>query len=418
MQRLAHSDVLFLLLQLMLMLVTARTFGELAKRLRQPAVVGEILGGILLGPSIFGSLFPGYFDTLFMAHPNASIAMDGIFSISVVMLLFISGMEIELPLIWRNGKSALIISVVGMIIPLALGWLSGWYGFDFFHTQGGNPHDKAVFALFMGTALSITALPVIAKILLDLNLLNSKVGSLIIACAMLNDFAGWILFAIVLGMMPNIGPHLDLGISSVVVLTVLFAVFTLTILRFILDKGFSFLNQKITGPGASMTIAMLMCFAGAIFTEAIGIHAVFGAFLMGIAFGDSSHFSERSKEIIHQFVGNIFAPLFFVSIGLRVNFIANFDLPVVLAILVIAFVTKTVGGIIGGKLGGLRYNESLAIGFGINARGAMEIILGLVALQAGLIEEKIFVALTVMAIVTSLTSGYFIRLFVKRDELS
>jgi Kef-type K+ transport system membrane component KefB len=418
MARLAHSDVLFLLMQLILMLVTARTFGELAKKLRQPAVVGEIIGGILLGPSVFGSIFPDYFHTLFMAHPSASIAMDGIFSISVVMLLFISGMEIELPLIWRNGKSALTISFLGMIIPLVLGYLAGWYGFSFFPQVGdiANVNDRGVFALFLGTALSITALPVIAKILLDLNLLNSKVGSLIIACAMLNDFAGWILFAIVLGMLPNVGPHLDLGISSVVVLTVLFAVFILTVFRFMLDKGFSFLNRKRSGPGASMTIAMLMCFAGAVFTEAIGIHAIFGAFLMGIAFGDSSHFSERSKEIIHQFVSNIFAPLFFVSIGLRVNFIANFDIWVILLVLGVAFISKLAGGIIGGKFGGLRYNESLAIGFGINARGAMEIILGLIALQAGLIHEKIFVALTVMAIVTSLTSGYFVRLFVKRDE--
>jgi Kef-type K+ transport system membrane component KefB len=418
MQRLAHSDVLFLLVQLCLLLVVARSFGEIAKRLKQPAVVGEIIGGIILGPSIFGSLYPEYFSQLFLAHPNASIAMDGIFSISVVMLLFISGMEIELPLIWRNGKSALIISFLGMIIPLVLGFAAAWYGHSLFFRGEMDEHGKLVFALFFGTALSITALPVIAKILLDLNLLNTKVGSLIIACAMLNDFAGWILFSVILSMMPNVGHHFDIGIGYVILLTLLYAVITLTVVRFLLDKGFSILNQKISGPGGSMSIAMMMCFAGAIITEALGIHAVFGAFLMGIAFGESAHFSARSKEIIHQFVSNIFAPLFFVSIGLRVNFIANFDIVVVATVLVIAMVSKILGGVIGGKVGGLRYNESLAIGFGINARGAMEIILGLIALQAGLIGERIFVALTVMAIVTSLTSGYFIKLFVKRDELA
>jgi Kef-type K+ transport system membrane component KefB len=139
---------------------------------------------------------------------------------------------------------------------------------------------------------------------------------------------------------------------------------------------------------------------------------------MGIAFGESIHFAGKSKEIIHQFVANIFAPLFFISIGLKVDFIGNFDLKIVLIILVISFITKILGGYLGGRLGGLRTNESLAIGFGINARGAMEIMLGLIALQAHLIDEKIFVALTLMAIITSITSGYFIKYFLKRDGIA
>jgi Kef-type K+ transport system membrane component KefB len=412
MQALAHSDVLYLLVQLTLMLVAARTFGELAKRLKQPPVVGEILGGILLGPSVFAVIMPEWYNLLFIIHPNASIAMDGIFNISLIMLLFISGMEIELPLIWRNGRTALSISFIGMIIPLLLGVVLGWYGNEvIFH---GLRESRLAFALFMGTALSITALPVIAKILLDLNLLNSKIGSLIIACAMMNDFVGWILFAIVLNLMPGVTPASGtMEVWQTVLLTIAFAALTLTVIKFLIDKGLSVLNQKFIGPGSNMTIAMMMCFAGAIFTEYIGIHAIFGAFLMGIAFGESIHFSERSKEIIHQFVTNIFAPLFFVSIGLKVNFIKSFDLEITLIILLVAFATKIVGGYIGGKIGGLSGKESIAIGFGINARGAMEIILATIALQSALIGEPIFVALTVMAVLTSITSGHFIRLFVK-----
>ncbi|RYD75959.1 MAG: cation:proton antiporter [Sphingobacteriales bacterium] len=412
MQRLAHSDVLFLLVQLGLMLFFARTFGELAKRLKQPPVVGEILGGILLGPSVFALVLPDWYSQLFLVHPNASIAMDGIFNISLIMLLFISGMEIELPLIWRNGRSALYISFIGLIIPLIIGIGIGWYGNEtIFH---GLRESRLAFSLFLGTALSITALPVIAKILLDLNLLNSKIGSLIIACAMMNDFVGWILFAIVLNLMPGVKPASGaMEVWQTVLLTIAFAVITLTIIKFAIDKGLSVLNQKFTGPGSNMTIAMMMCFAGAIFTEYIGIHAIFGAFLMGIAFGESTHFSERSKEIIHQFVSNIFAPLFFVSIGLKVNFVKSFDLEIILIVLVIAFITKIIGGYIGGRAGKLSHRESMAIGFGINARGAMEIILATVALQAGLIGEPIFVALTVMAILTSVTSGHFIKLFIK-----
>jgi Kef-type K+ transport system membrane component KefB len=414
MPKLIHDDFLYLLIQICIMLVVARGFGELFKRFKQPSVVGEIIGGVLLGPSVFKNISPQLFQDLFYSHPNATMSMDGIYSIALVMLLFISGMEIDLPLIWKNGRSAFLISLIGMVIPLAIGFGTGWFFYDFF--SAGSYTEKNVFALFLGTALSITALPVIAKILFDLNLLNSKIGSLIITCAILNDFVGWNLFSVVLSLMPSETRHgPTIPVWQTACLTVLFALVTLTIIKFIINKSLHFSNKQLKGPGGSVTIAMAMCFLASIFTEYIGIHAVFGAFIMGIAFGDSINFSGQSKDIIHQFVANIFAPLFFVSIGLKVDFIQNFDLGIVLVILVIAFFTKIIGGYIGGRMGRLSMWESLAVGFGINARGAMEIVLGLIALQAKLIDEKVFVALTIMAIFTSLTSGNFIRYFLKKD---
>lgn len=416
MAKLAHSDVLYFLIQLSLMLIFSRLFGSIFRSLKQPAVVGEIFGGILLGPSVFAKISPEYFHELFFSHPNASIAMDGIFSISLIMLLFISGMEVELPLIWRNGKSALLISFTGMLIPLGIGFGAGWYLYSYFGMT--DPDYRLAFSLFLGTALSITALPVIAKILLDLNLLNSKIGSLIITCAMMNDFVGWILFSVVLGMLPGTGENIaNSSIVLTVILTLAFAIFVLTVVKFIFNKILYYIGKKITGPGGTLSIAMAMCFIGAVSTEAIGVHAVFGAFLMGMAFGESMQFSEGSKNIIYQFVANIFAPLFFVSIGLKVDFIQSFELGAVLIILAIAFISKILGGYLGGRLGGLSSHESWAIGFGINARGAMEIILGLIALQFGLISENIFVALTIMAIITSVTSGNFIKFFLNKEKL-
>lgn len=417
MEKLNPHEVFMMLIQLSLLLLVARTFGELFKKIGQPAVVGELFGGILLGPTLFQKLSPHLCNELFIAYPKATIAMNGIYSISVIMLLFVAGMEIELPLIWKNGRSALFISSLGVILPFAVGWACGRYFYELFDPPAGS--DKPLFAIFMGTALSITALPVIAKILLDLNLLNSKVGGIIIACAMLDDFIGWLLFSVVLSLMPHAAGGSDhLPVWQTALLTIGFALVVLTGFRFLLNHGLRFLTKKSVGAGGLLTIAMIMCFLGAITTEAIGIHAVFGAFLMGVAFGESNYFSEKSKEIIHQFITNIFAPLFFVSVGLKVDFIKSFDWQVTGLVLVIAFVSKIIGGYFGGRAGGLRHNESLAIGFGINARGAMEIILGLVALQAGLINDVIFVALTIMAIITSSTSGYFIKLFVKRDELA
>lgn len=410
----ASGDVLFFLIQLSTLLIASRVFGEVCKLLKQPAIVGEIIGGILIGPSLFGHFFPETFNHLFVAHTSASVGMDGIYTVALIMLLFISGMEVELPLIWTNGRSALFISLVGMIIPMGIGLTAGWYLYDFFGMS--NPDYKITFSLFMGTAFSITALPVIAKILMDLNLLNTKVGGLIITSAMLDDFAGWILFSVTLSMMPT-SVH-SIGqptIGMTILLTTLFAIVVLTVFKFIFSKLFSYISKKISSPGSMVTIAMGMCFIGAVVTEYLGVHAVFGAFLMGMAFGESMQFTQKTKEIIHEFVANIFAPLFFVSIGLKVNFVENFDLAILMVVLVIAFVSKISGGFIGSKLGGLSNYESLAIGFGINARGAMEIILGLLALQAHIINEKIFVALTIMALLTSLSSGNFIRFFLNKD---
>ncbi len=414
MARLVHDDVFYFLLQLCLMLVVARVFGEIFKRMNQPAVVGEILGGIIIGPSVFSHFFPVTFMTIFNNHPNSSMAMDGIYNISLIMMLFISGMEIELPMIWKNGRSAIFISFLGMLIPLSLGCLSGWFLFDRFGIN--NPSYRPAFTLFFGTALSITALPVIAKILLDLKLLNSKIGSLIVTCAMLDDFVGWLLFSVVLSLMPAAsGVTVNHTLVLTLFLTILFAVLTLTIFKFLINRLFVFISSKAGGPAGALTIAMGMCFIGALITEYIGIHALFGAFLMGVAFGESLELTERSKDIIHQFVINVFAPLFFVSIGLKVNFIENFNLSLTLFILGVSIISKILGGYIGGRAGGLSNYESLAIGFGINARGAMEIILGLVALQAGLITPQIFVSLTIMAIVTSLSSGGMIKFFLRKD---
>jgi Kef-type K+ transport system membrane component KefB len=194
-------------------------------------------------------------------------------------------------------------------------------------------------------------------------------------------------------------------IWNTALLTFCFAAFMLTIGRGLLNRVLPWVNRKMAWPGGVLSLSLALCFLGAAFTEYIGIHAIFGAFIIGVALGDSEHFSERAKEIVHQFINNIFAPLFFVSIGLRVNFFTNFDLVLTLIIIFIAFAGKIVGAGLGTRLGGFSWKESLAAGFGLNARGAMEIILGLIALENGLINEKVFVSLIIMAIVTSMTSG-------------
>jgi Kef-type K+ transport system membrane component KefB len=258
----------------------------------------------------------------------------------------------------------------------------------------------------MGTAMAISALPVIVRILMDLNMFKSRMGLLVVASAMVDDVIGWMIFSVILGM---IGKGSVIPVWYTALLTLLFAALMLTVGRGLLNRFLPWVNRKLAWPGGVLSLSLALCFFAAAFTEYIGIHAIFGAFIMGVALGDSEHFSERAKEIVHQFINNIFAPLFFVSIGLRVNFFTNFDLLLTVIIIFIAFTGKIFGAGLGTRLGGFSWKESLAAGFGLNARGAMEIILGLIALENGLINEKVFVSLVVMALVTSMTSGPLMR---------
>lgn len=409
MVRLGHADVVQLLIQLGVMLIVGRVFAEIARKLNQPSVIGEIIAGIILGPTILGMISPDTFDSLFPTPSGAGTVLTGIVQVAVVMLLFIAGLEVDLQIVMQQGRQAVSTSVFGLIVPFAIGFTFPYFYPEFFGIA--DQHQRVTFALFMGTAMAISALPVIVRILMDLNLFRSRMGLLVVASAMVDDVVGWMIFSVILSM---IGEGSSMPVWETALLTVCFAALVLTIGRGLINRILPWVNKSLAWPGGVLSLSLALCFLAAAFTEYIGIHAIFGAFIVGVALGDSEHFSERAKEIVHQFINNIFAPLFFVSIGLRVNFIANFDFALTLAILAIAFFGKILGAGYGTRLGGFTWRESLAAGFGLNARGAMEIILGIIALENGLIGEKVFVSLVIMALVTSMTSGPLMRLWLKK----
>lgn len=411
MPKLSHSELIQLLIQLGVMLAFGRLMAEVARKFKQPAVVGEILAGLILGPTILGTFSPGSFDFLFPHSGASALVLDGFSKVAVVMLLFIAGLEVDLHIVFQQGRQAISSSLFGLIIPFFLGFIIP-YAFPAFFGDNSNS-DHLLFSLFMGTAMAISALPVIVRIMMDLKLFKTRIGMLVVASAMVDDVIGWMIFAVILGM---IGRGSDISVGYTFLMTVGFAAFMLTIGRGLLNRLLPWVNKKLAWPGGLLSLALALCFLAAAFTESIGIHAVFGAFIIGIALGDSEHMSERAKEIVHQFINNIFAPLFFVAIGLKVNFIVNFDFWLTVVILIIAFAGKIIGSGLGTRLGGFTWRESLAAGFGMNARGAMEIILGIVALENGLINEKVFVSLVIMALITSMTSGPLMKWMLKSPE--
>ncbi len=392
------------------MLLMGRLLAEAARKFKQPAVVGEIIAGLLLGPTVLGMINPDWFQSLFPVPSSSAIVLTGFVQVAVIMLLFIAGLEVDLHIVWQQGRQAVFTSLLGLVIPFFIGFIFPYNFPEFFGIAEGQ--QRIIFALFMGTAMAITALPVIVRILMDLNIFKSRMGMLIVASAMVDDVVGWLVFSVILGMIGKNGG--SMSVYYTIILTIGFVIFMLTIGRGLLNRVLPWVNKKMAWPGGVLSLSLALCFLGAAFTEYIGIHAVFGAFIVGVALGDSEHFSERAKEIVHQFINNIFAPLFFVSIGLRVNFITNFDPLLTLIIIVIAFAGKIIGSGVGTKLGGFTWRESFAAGFGMNARGAMEIILGIVALENGLINEKVFVSLVIMALVTSMSSGPLMKWMLKK----
>lgn len=399
MQVLSHYENLSLILSVGLLIIAARMFGEFFRKFKMPLVVGELIAGIILGPSLVGNYAPGISEILYTHNTNASIALSGIINISIIMLLFVAGMELNLSLIRQQGKAALSTSVLSLIVPLGLGFVTAYYGYEYY---GRNSTDKVAFSLFMGTAMAISALPVIARTLIDLNLFKTKIGSIIITAAMFNDLIGWVLFSMIMGMLKGSANH---SVLLTLLYTIAYAILMLTVVRILINKSLPWAEKNFTWPGGFLSLSLGLAFLGAAFTEFIGLHAIFGAFIIGITIGDSVHVTEKMKDIVNQFVTNIFAPLFFISIGFKVNFLAHFNMQITLIILVLAFVGKIFGGYFGAKIGGLGNKESLAIGFGMNARGAMEIILATLALQASLIGEEVFVAIVIMAVITSIVAG-------------
>ncbi|WKN32068.1 cation:proton antiporter [Porifericola rhodea] len=418
MEKLNHAEVVNLLIQLSMMLGVGRLMAELFRVFKQPAVVGEIIAGIILGPTILGAVSPEAFSWLFPASGATAIALDGFIQLSVILLLFIAGMEVELHIVWQQGKQALLTSFFALTVPFILGFVTTYYFPDFFQLSKESD-QRLVFALFIGTTMAITALPVIARILMDLSLFKSGMGMLIIASAMINDLLGWLIFTVILSML---GSGSGMAVWQTILLTIGFTLVMLTLGKGLINKGLPWVNKKMTWPGGVLSIAMAFCLLAAAFTEFIGIHAIFGAFIIGVAVGDSQHLTERAKEILHHFINSIFAPLFFVSIGLHINFVSSFNLPLVLVLIVLAFVGKVSGAYFGARKGGLESSQALAVGFGMNTHGTLEVILGAIALEAGLITEEIFVAILVMVIFTIVTSAplmkYCLQMKVKNPRLA
>lgn len=405
----SHDELIRFFVQLALMLAVALLCGQAMRRIGQPAVLGELIGGILLGPTVLGTLAPDSYAALFADNATVAVARDAVLRLGMLFFLFVAGLEVNLAHVRARGGSILSTSLLGVLLPFALGFGAVWAWPEWW--QAGASSDGGRLALFMGTALSISALPVIARTLMDLKLLQSEMGVVILTAATIDDLIGWSLFALLLRTLtPDTaegGAWATLGLMLAV------AVGIVGVGRWLVLPLLPRLRARLPWPSGFIALVTILVLGAAALAESIGLHAVFGAYLVGVALSQGTEETNEAHEIIYQFAVSFFAPLYFVSLGMRANFAAHFDLPLVLVVLLVACVGKIVGAGLGARLGGMPPRVALAVGFGLNARGAIEMILASIALEAGLIGERLFVALIVMALVTSIISGPALRILMR-----
>lgn len=396
-----------LALQLATMLGCAVLFGQIMRRFHQPAVLGEMLGGIVLGPTIFGVVAPDLHRWLFASSVDASLVRDASVKLGMLFFLFIAGSEIDLSDFKKVGRAALSIGLVGTLIPIGAG-IALVYALphDFWGSTAQT--NLLAFAVFVGMNLANSANPVLARILMDLGLLKSPIGTLSMAATIVDDLINWTLFAIVLS---TISPPAAMASNSDnlgVNIGLVFLLF-LVILgggRWAAPRVLSWLRAHVSWPSGFIAVIALLILVAASVSEAIGIHAFLGAFLVGAALGGHDAEHEEAHDVIARFSLSFFAPIYFISMGMTANFITSFDLGLVLVITVVAITSKLGAVLVGARLAGMPIDrDAWAVGFGLNARGATGIILASVGRTAGLIDDRMFVAFVVMALTTSLISG-------------
>jgi Kef-type K+ transport system membrane component KefB len=394
------TELAHLFLQLFVIIAVSRAVGKQFTRIGLPAVVGEMTAGILLGPSLFGWLAPGAFAFVFPADSLGALQL--LSQAGICLFMFAVGMELDLQQVRSSARTAVVVSQASIVVPFLFG-----VGLAYFLYHLAGPRATFIgFALFMGISMSITAFPVLARILQERGLSRTPLGSLAITCAAINDVAAWGIMAFVVGIARSAsmgGAVLTLGLALA------FIVVMLGLVRPLVPRWLGEDRLAREEP-TSGTLATVVCvaIAAALATEVIGIHALFGAFLAGAIMPDAAGFRERINGYVERFSAVLLLPLFFAFTGLRTQIRLLDDLEGwMLCLLIVAVATagKLGAAALAARLTGMAWRESLALGTLMNTRGLIELIALNIGYDIGILSPRIFTMLVIMALVTTLLTG-------------
>jgi len=399
--------------QIVVLLVVGRLLGELLSRWGQPPVMGQLLAGILLGASVLGHVSPAAELALFPHAPAQKAMLDAVAQLGVLLLLLLTGMETDLSVMRNCGRAAVNVSLAGIALP----FLVGVVAIELLPAAMlVEPNQRLLLALFIGTALAVSSVKIVAALVRELGFIRRTVGQIILAAAIMDDAIGWIFVSVLLGLAQR--GSVDVGsVLRSVLGTVAFLVFSITVGRRLVFQVIRWTNDHFVSELPVITVILVIMGAMALATNAIGVQTVLGAFVAGILIGESPILTRHIEEQLRGLIVALFMPVFFGLAGLATN-VAALGRPNMLlltaGLIVVASVGKFSGAFLGGRLAGLTGAESLAVGCGMNARGSTEVIIASIGLSMGLIDESFFTAIVVMALVTTLAMPPMLRWALRR----
>lgn len=394
------SDAIFIA-QIITLMVVGRLLGEAMLRLRQPAVMGQLIAGLLLGPSLFGFLFPDLQHALFPKNTEQKAMIDAISQFGILLLLLLTGMETDLKLVRQTGRASLFASLMGIVIPFLCGVGLGEMLPD---SMLPDPGKRLITSLFLGTALSIASVKIVAMVVREMNFMRRVVGQVILASAIIDDSIGWIIVSIIFSLALH-GSVEPMSLAQSIIGTIVFMIASLTIGRRAVVFTIRWVNDTFVSEFAVITAILVIMGIMALITYLIGVHTVLGAFVAGLLVGESPILTRHIDEQLRGIITAFFAPVFFGIAGLTADLTILADPKIAfftVGLILIASVGKFTGAFVGAELGGLTKREGFALACGMNARGSTEVIIATVGLSMGALNQDLFTMIVAMALLTTM----------------
>ena len=410
-----HSIAIFVA-ELILLLTIGRLFGEAMSRCGQPAIFGQLLAGVVLGPSVFGALMPDVRQLIFPATPALKSMIDAVSQIGVLLLLLLTGMETNLALVNQRRRAVISTSLFGIAIPFGCGFLLA-YALPAAVIPGSG--SRLITALFLGTALSISSVKIVAMVLMEVGAIRRDLGQLILATAILDDTIAWVIIAIIAGIATHGSVSLT-SIGATLAGTALFLGLSLTVGRRVIAQIIRWSNDSLTIEVPVITAILVVMLTMALTTELIGVHTALGAFVAGMLVGQSPILTNHIEDELRGFILAFFSPVFFAVAGLGMDLRTLLDpalLMFTFAVIAVASIGKFLGALAGGRLGGLTGRESLAMATALNARGSTEVIIASIGLTMGALSNQLYTMIVAMAVITTMVMPPTLRWMLARVPL-
>ena len=418
------ADTAHVLLALAILLAAAHGFGHLFARLHQPRVVGEILGGLVLGPTLLGAVAPAWHAWVFSSPPATGFVLGAVYQVGLLLLMFASGTEVRSTFESGERRTAVLITVVGTLVPFVGGlWFFGWFDL---HVFIGPANNATAFLLVLAVAMAVTSIPVISRIMLDLGILGTPFARIVLSAAVLEDVLLYAVLAVTLGLVGN-RPDDIVGLPALLSLqrdptmsTLYHVAVTLAFFGVALAAGPTLFQRAAhsrlnlihrSSPTAFLLVVVLLVSGIAL---VLGVAPLFGAFVAGILAQSEDAELQQAQQAIKQFSFASLVPMYFALVGLRLDLSTGFDILFFVALLVYASALKSASVYVGARWAGERPVGARNLAVALNCRGGPGIVLASLAYDAGIVTSAFYAMLVLLAVVTSIGAGSWLEAVVRR----